>query len=79
MKNNKEQIPKPPKTVVAPIGCQPWLTEGKEYNVIRTGSYSNTEGYDFDIISDTGETDFCVEKGCGHINFENWIIKEREQ
>jgi hypothetical protein len=71
---------KPPKIVIAPKGCNSYLTKGKEYEVIR--SYDNPSkinGYSF-FITDNNKLDiYCLEKVCGHINELNWIVKEREK
>ena len=73
-----KEIPKPPKVVVAPKGCREWLTEGKEYNVVKTGLYARPGGHSFEIMDDDGDMIGCIENGCSHINNRNWIIKERE-
>lgn len=71
--------PAPPKIVVAPEGCQSWLTAGKEYDVTQIWSdWIEYGGYGFSIINDIGNRSDTVEFGSEHLNGGNWIIKERE-
>jgi hypothetical protein len=78
MKNNEEQIPKPPKVVVSPVNMLD-LTKGKEYNVVSTGDFIGTLGYQFCIIDNAGDILACIENNCCFIKENDWIIKEREQ
>jgi len=72
--------PKPPKVVVAPEGCNEYLTAGKEYPVAEIcDGYSETFGYGFAIINDYGEYTGANEISSAHLKGGNWIIKEREQ
>tara|TARA_R110000868_G_C10699284_1_gene748989 strand:+ start:196 stop:423 length:228 start_codon:yes stop_codon:yes gene_type:complete len=73
----KDEIPKPPKLVIAVIdGC---FTKGKEYNVKEIDSnISNRFGYGFLVVDDNGLEQYCLEKQCAHMANEDWIIKERE-
>ncbi len=75
MKNRK------PKIVVAPEGCEAsYLTPRKEYKVLNVDSsrYTSEEGFGFNIINDTGDKLYCLEKKCAHLNDKDWIIKEYE-
>lgn len=77
MSNN---IPKPPKVVVAPEGCSSYFTAGKEYLVISIWDSSNNKfGYGFTLNNDSGYKVDCIENKCAHLNYGNWIVKEREQ
>lgn len=64
------------KTVIAPKGCEDYLTEGKEYKVTKQDKDKVNPG--FNIVDDEGSSIFCVLKGCAHINGGNWIIKDSE-
>lgn len=76
MSNN---IPKPPKVVVAPEGCLPWFTAGKEYPVVEIwDKHDNTCGYGICIFDDDGDLRATTEMLSAHAN-GNWIVKEREQ
>jgi len=69
-----------PLKVVCPTKCTNVITHGKEYEV--TGAwqkYRSTIGHSFTILKDTGKVAKCTEKRCSHINFNNWIVTEREQ
>ena len=68
--------PAPPKIVVAPEGCESYLTAGKEYDVF-IHEYTGTQYY-FEIIDDKGHVICCLENNDGHAGYNNWIIKERE-
>ena len=74
----KKKISKPPTIVIAPISVDSYLTEGKEYEVIRAELITDERGYRFKIKDDVGDFINCLENGCLHINGLDWIIKERE-
>ena len=77
--SNTNEIPKPPKVVVAPRGCGRFLTPGKEYTVTEIwDSFDPDMGYGFMIISDRGHQFPCSELNCDYAR-GNWIIKEREE
>jgi len=57
--------------VIAPEGCQTWLTAGKAYQVAN-GVRMNTF---FEIIDDRGDMIGCIFPNDGHSR-ANWIIKE---
>ena len=59
-------------TVIAPEGCAPYLTAGKEYETF------DVFGDRFSIISDNGIACKCLFKVCVHIEFKDWIIKETQ-
>lgn len=72
--------PKPPKVVVAPEGCMPWFTAGKEYPVVNIwDEWDGIYGYGFNIIDDEGDTIGPMENRSAHLKGKDWIIKEREQ
>jgi len=55
--------------VVAPVGCQPYLTAGKEYEVLevnKSGLY---------IKTDDDEEVYSRFHNSSHLNFKEWIIK----
>lgn len=82
MKMNTQTKPAPPKVVIAPVGCETYLTTGKEYQVTRH-EYTGKQ-YLFEIIDDEGDFIVCLENRCLHLALDkwkgenNWIIKERE-
>jgi hypothetical protein len=52
------------------------ITKGKKYKV-SGWKYSNTTiGHYFTITKDNGFVAYCLEKGCAHINDNNWKIIE---
>lgn len=57
--------------VVAPEGCEPYLTPGKEYTVLR-----NYEDIMFSIESDIGINAFCKRRNCHHLNGGDWLNKD---
>ena len=59
-------------TVIAPEGCPRYLTAGKEYETL----YIN--GDLFSIICDDGMACKCLFKGCPHLGFKDWLIKETQ-
>jgi hypothetical protein len=65
--------------VIAPKGCNSYLTEGKEYEVLNINTGSEYYGIMFSTISDTGYEIFCFERKCGHLNHQDWIIPTNEE
>jgi hypothetical protein len=57
--------------VIAPEGCQSWLTAGKAYQVVRDARMNTF----FEIIDDRGDMINCIFPNDGHSR-ANWIIKE---
>jgi hypothetical protein len=70
-----ESIVRKGDIVVAPEGCQVYLTAGKEYEVIEDGIYKNTGEYFFRIKAENGTIFPCELKGDFYTNFNKWIIK----
>ncbi len=64
--------------VIAPSGCEDYLTEGKEYEVFDVELYKN-HGYFFIIIDDDGDRLPCLFNDCRHLNGGNWIIKQEKK
>jgi hypothetical protein len=64
---------KAPAYVIAPEGCQAWLTQGKEYPV------SEWDGFGFDIIDDTGDTMHCLVRNDRQLNGGDWIIPDEAE
>ena len=61
--------------VIAPEGCQNYLTAGKEYPVVDFWEEEQPNlGYHFIIKSDFGNIK-CLEKKCSHLNDKDWILK----
>jgi len=58
--------------VIAPSGCEDYLTEGKEYLVV---SVRNVEF--FHVVSDNGKDVFSRLNNSSHLNGGNWIIKQK--
>jgi hypothetical protein len=61
--------------VIAPEGCQVYLTAGKEYEVIEDTIFGRPDERKFNIIDDNGNETFCLQKGDYHTNYSKWIIK----
>ncbi len=57
--------------VIAPEGCEEYLTPGKEYEVILLWGHTA-----FKIKDDEGDIIHCRIKDCAHLNFKHWILKE---
>lgn len=72
MKNRK------PKIVVAPKGCESYLTAGKEYEVAKANSKGLSYKWSFTIIDDNGAEINCLQIECAHLNDKNWRIKKYE-
>lgn len=64
--------------VIAPEGCKPWLTPGKEYEVKKDiNGFSDEMINIFCIKSDNGNDLYCKIYNCAHLNGKDWIIKEK--
>ena len=61
--------------VIAPSGCEDYLTEGKEYEVFDVAKLNNN--YTFNIVDDSGESIFSRLNDSTHLNDGNWIIKSK--
>ena len=61
--------------VIAPEGCESYLTPQKEYKVL---CYVGTPGFGFSIIDDEGDIITCCINRCSHLFFKNWIIKSEQ-
>lgn len=59
-------------TVIAPEGCPQYLTAGREYETF------DVSGDFFSIKSDDGMVCICIFKGCPHLEYKDWIIKETQ-
>ncbi|MEX0595971.1 MAG: hypothetical protein WD512_05665 [Candidatus Paceibacterota bacterium] len=57
--------------VIAPVGCEMYLTAGKEYLVIGEVKLF------FSIIDDYGDVINCVWEKCFHAGGKDWIIKNK--
>lgn len=64
----------PPKYVIAPQGCESYLTPGKRYEVYYWDVSRHCPS--FDITADNGRDAFCILVGCPHLNGGDWIIPE---
>ena len=63
--------------VIAPSGCESYLTEGKEYEVFNVEMLLNPScEFKFEFIADNGGHEYSVLKGTSHLNGKDWIIKE---
>lgn len=63
--------------VIAPEGCQSYLTPGKKYIVIGDISYSSRNlGFFFHCASDINGNCYTTSKGVAHLNGNDWIIPE---
>ncbi len=63
--------------VIAPEGCQDWLTPNKEYVVESFWSLNTTDEYGccITIKSDVGVMAKCFSKNDCHLNGQDWILK----
>ncbi len=55
--------------VIAPNGCESYLTAGKEYLVIEATKEI------IEIFDDEGDVLYLCLKGSAHLNGGNWIVK----
>lgn len=71
--------PRKPKKVKAPEGCKPHIVSGKEYDILDIDPFVSAEhGHAFYIPTNETVPVFCLEKGCGHLNGQDWIVTEWE-
>jgi len=68
---------KAPKYVIAPEGCEDYLTPGRRYEV-HNFCTNDTYGGTIHITTDDGSYIFCLLKKCPHLNGGNWIIPDDE-
>ena len=61
--------------VIAPLGCNAYLTAGKEYKVEDVISENGIRGYFFMITSDIGAEVYTSEINSTHLNGNDWILK----
>ena len=57
---------------------KPWITPGKKYEVIDIVATTRRYGRGFETISDSGNLDWCLERGCSHLNEGDWTLVEEE-
>ena len=67
---------KPEIIVIAPKKCGHGLTPGKEYKTISTDGEDGINGLSFYSNNDVGHKLFCLERGCAHLNNQNWTTKK---
>ena len=60
--------------VIAPEGCETYLTAGKEYQII----YEPRKNTYFEIKDDTGFILYCMMPFDGHSRCNNWTIKQEQ-
>jgi hypothetical protein len=60
------------KYVIAPEECENYLTPGKKYKIINKNTFAPE--FAFEIVSDKGNTIYCLYKGCEHLFGGDWII-----
>jgi hypothetical protein len=62
--------------VIAPEGCNKYLTSGKKYQIVEIYDPISDEvyGIGFDIIDDQNNLISCREKRSRHINMQDWIL-----
>ena len=56
------------KYVIAPEECEIYLTPGRKYKIINGYTFA------FEIVSDNGNTIYCLYEGCAHLFGGDWII-----
>jgi hypothetical protein len=67
--------------VIAPAGCEPYLTAGKTYERLKSlqGKFLDiNDNCQFFILNDKGNLSLCNFKNCGHLNGQDWTIKAIE-
>lgn len=62
--------------VIAPDGCESYLTPGKKYAIKDLEFNKFLERFSFSITTDKQGEIFCLSVGCLHLNGKNWIIPE---
>jgi hypothetical protein len=65
--------------VIAPEGCETWLTAGKEYQVFDVEESDTIRKCYFGIIADNTIKCNCFLINCAHLNGKDWIIKQEEK
>lgn len=65
--------------VIAPEGCEDYLTAGDGYKVISVDGLHTVFGHFFEIIDDVGDNILCSERVCLHINEQDWILAPTSQ
>lgn len=66
--------------VIAPEGCNCYLTAGKEYVVDRIdGEFDENFGFFFWFTTDRGSLQFDSTLKGNHVNGKDWIIKEAKE
>jgi len=63
---------KNPKFAIAPKGEYTDITPNKKYEILK---WDDSEY--FYIFDDTAYTLFCSTKMCAHLNFKNWILRNK--
>jgi len=63
------------KYVIAPEGCNPYLTPGKKYEFKSKGF---EEEYDA-VVSDQGKPLLISLKNCAHLRSKDWIVVYEEE
>ena len=64
--------------VIAPEGCETYLTAGKEYPIVDFWEKEHSfYGFRFNITDDEGDIMKCLEKVCSHLNNKDWILKPK--
>jgi hypothetical protein len=58
--------------VIAPQGCESWLTAGKAYQVVKNVRMDTF----FEIIDDRNDILSCIFPYDGHTNNIDWIVKD---
>lgn len=58
-------------------GHESYITRGKRYPVTEVSEDSTrNHGRSFYLISDNGNTSYCLELGCAHLNGGSWVLVE---
>ena len=57
--------------------CESYITRGKKYPVTEVSEDSTrNHGRSFYLINDSGNTSYCLELGCAHLNGGSWELVE---
>jgi hypothetical protein len=59
--------------VIAPEGCETYLTAGKKYEVLRVDDFGG-----FEFMSDLGQIGYSGLKNSFHLNGKDWIIDQSQ-
>lgn len=60
--------------VIAPEGCESYLTPWKSYEVLLIHVAAGLFGDEFKIVNDNGDWSYCRQLKCLHLKGKDWLI-----